>query len=159
MNTTQIKPLYIFDLDGTLSLIDHRLHLLELETSDKWRYFYAACDKDQPNSSVIATLESLRQSGAEVWIFTGRSDEVRHKTINWLNYHTTFTVDELESPMLVMRTLGDYTSDAALKKQWLNEMLPYDRERLIAVFEDRDRVVEMYRSSGITCFQVANGKF
>ena len=34
-----------------------------------------------------------------------------------------------------------------------------DGERLIAVFEDRDRVVAMWRDAGVPCFQVAPGDF
>ena len=37
-----MTPLYIFDLDGTLALIDHRRHLVEGETKD-WPAFFRAC--------------------------------------------------------------------------------------------------------------------
>lgn len=154
-----MKPLYIFDLDGTLALIEHRLYILDWESRDKWRHFYAACDKDQPNEPVIATMERLRLAGAEVWIFSGRSDEVREKTIAWLAHHTSFMTHELEGPMLMMREEGDYTADDMLKKQWLDNMLREDRTRLVAVFEDRDRMVKMWRSDGVPCFQVADGEF
>ena len=91
-----LRPLYIFDLDGTLALIEHRRHFLERDTRDKWRHFYAACDKDQPNEPVIATMERLRHAGADVWIFSGRSDEVRDKTVAWLAHHTSFMMHDLE---------------------------------------------------------------
>ena len=35
------KPLYIFDLDGTLADISHRRHLVE-SAPKRWREFYAA---------------------------------------------------------------------------------------------------------------------
>lgn len=38
-------------------------------------------------------------------------------------------------------------------------MLLVDRDRLVAVFDDRARVVRMWRKAGITCFQVAPGDF
>lgn len=153
------KPLYIFDLDGTLALIEHRRHMLEWETRDKWRHFYAACDKDAPNASVIVTMEHLRESGAEVWIFSGRSDEVRDKTVVWLSQNTSFYEHELNGPVLTMRAAGDYTADDVLKKQWLDSMLDDDRRRLVAAFDDRDRVVQMWRANGVPCFQVADGEF
>ena len=71
-----MKPLYIFDLDGTLALIDHRRHFVEGPDKD-WRSFFAACVDDAPNMPVIRTLQALRKSGAEVWIWSGRSDEDR----------------------------------------------------------------------------------
>lgn len=159
-----MKPLYIFDLDGTLALIEHRRHMLEWETRDKWRHFYAACDKDQPNEPVIATMERLRHAGADVWIFSGRSDEVRAKTVDWLCQNTTFMHSDFDSAfgtqdVLTMRAEGDYTADDVLKKQWLDAMLVDDRQRLVAVFDDRDRVVKMWRANGVPCFQVADGEF
>lgn len=153
------KPLYIFDLDGTLALIEHRRHILDWETKDKWRHFYAACDQDQPNDPVIATMERLRHAGADVWIFSGRSDEVRDKTVAWLAKHTSFMTHDLESPILTMRAAGDYTADDVLKKQWLEGMLIDDRNRLVGAFDDRDRVVKMWRDAGVACFQVAEGEF
>jgi len=153
-----MKPLYIFDLDGTLSLVEHRAHILQRESRDKWKDFYAACDKDEPNKPVLRVMESLRIF-ADIWIFSGRSDEVRGKTVTWLAKHTSFLTTELEGSMLVMRAEGDYTVDHVLKKTWFDAMLIADRKRLVATFDDRDQVVKMWRDSGITCFQVANGNF
>jgi hypothetical protein len=154
-----MKPLYIFDLDGTLALIEHRRHIIEDPSRDdsKWRRFYAACDRDEPNEPVIRVMESLRRF-ADVLIFSGRSDEVRDKTAAWLAKHTSFTTSDLDTA-LVMRAEGDYAADDVLKKQWLEGMLVDDRKRLVASFDDRDRVVQMWRSQGVTCFQVAHGEF
>ncbi len=154
-----MKPLYIFDLDGTLALIDHRRHILDRESRDKWREFYAACDRDQPNGPVMQTMERLRHAGADIWFFSGRSDEVRDKTVAWLSHHTSFMTHELDGPILTMRTAGDYTADDVLKKKWLDGMLVDDRGRLVAAFDDRDRVVKMWRDAGVACFQVAPGDF
>lgn len=154
------RPLYIFDLDGTLALIDHRRNILDdKEDPNRWRRFYALCDKDEPNLSVLATMERLRHIGCEIWIFSGRSDEVRERTITWLAYHTSFLKYDLYGPMLQMREAGDHTPDDVLKEQWLVSMLPEDRERLVAAFDDRKRVVDMWRRNGVTCFQVADGGF
>ena len=35
----------------------------------------------------------------------------------------------------------------------------FDIGNVLGVFEDRDRVVKMWRDLGITCFQVAEGDF
>lgn len=158
LTKTVAKPLYIFDLDGTLALIDHRKHFLDREDKDRWRHFYAACDKDLPNPPVIAVMESLRHTGADIWIFSGRSDEVRTKTVAWIAEHTSFMTHDL-GVRLVMRSEGDYTADDVLKKSWLDGMLVDDRQRLVAVFDDRDRVVGMWRAAGVPCFQVAPGEF
>jgi hypothetical protein len=153
-----MKPLYIFDLDGTLALIEHRRHLLEPGDRERWDRFHAACDQDPPNRPVIATMEALRRNGADIWIFSGRNAAMREKTIAWLTAHTSFTPDELELA-LHMRQVGDYTEDDAMKRLWLERTLLEDRERLVAVFDDRDRVVAMWRAEGVPCFQVAPGDF
>lgn len=153
-----MKPLYIFDLDGTLALIDHRRHFVnDREDPHRWRRFYAACDEDAPNYPVISTMERLRRF-ADIWIFSGRSDEVRQKTVEWLTAHTSFCSWDLDTA-LVMRQANDYTPDDALKRQWLDAMLDEDRRRIVAAFDDRDRVVKMWRDAGIVCFQVADGGF
>lgn len=159
-----MKPLYIFDLDGTLALIEHRRHFVERERAKQdWKSFYAACVNDQPNSPVLRVMESLR-GFADVWIFSGRSDEVRAQTVEWLVKHTSFASSDFDSAfgtqdVLTMRQEGDCTADDVLKKQWLDGMLDDDRRRLVATFDDRDRVVRMWRDSGVACFQVAPGKF
>lgn len=151
------KPLYIFDLDGTLALIEHRRRFVEGDRKD-WGRFYAACVDDAPNQPVIDTMERLRHTGADVWIFSGRSDEVRAQTIGWLTEHTSFLSWELDDA-LTMRCAGDFTPDDELKREWLDRMLVDDRSRLVAVFEDRDRMVKMWRAAGVPCFQVADGDF
>lgn len=159
-----MKPLYIFDLDGTLALIQHRRHFVERERGKQdWKGFYAACVNDAPNAPVLRVMESLRRF-ADVWIFSGRSDEVRGETVEWLVQHTSFASSDFDSAfgardVLTMRAEGDYTADDVLKRQWLDGMLKDDRRRLVATFDDRDRVVKMWRDSGVTCFQVAPGEF
>lgn len=157
-----MRPLYIFDLDGTLALIGHRVSILEDELdSYRWIKFYAACDKDLPNVPVINTMERLKKSGAEILIFSGRSEEVREKTVDWLKIHTSFRDKDLDpsTGILTMRRIGDYTPDDVLKQSWIDNMLLEDLERLVAVFDDRSKVVNMWRDNGIACFQVASGEF
>lgn len=154
-----MRPLYIIDLDGTAALIDHRRPvILDKEDKHRWGKFYQLCDKDVPNHPVIQTMEMLKQAGADIWFFSGRSAEVREKTVHWLALHTSFCSEDLDN-ILVMRDIGDSTPDDVLKKRWLDNMLIDDRKRLVAVFDDRDRVVKMWRDNGVMCFQVAEGDF
>lgn len=149
-----MRPLYIFDLDGTLANCEHRKHHLDAKD---WRSFYAACDLDPPIHDVLKVARDLYESGAELWIFSGRSSEVRDKTIRWLEQHLAAFVDF--DTALLMRDEGDHRPDDELKKLWLDRMLDEDRQRLVGIFDDRDRVVSMWRAAGVTCFQVAPGAF
>lgn len=157
-----MRPLYIFDLDGTLALIEHRRHFVENGNKD-WPAFFAACVDDKPNLPVINTLKQLRKAGAEIWIWSGRSDEVLPQTKDWLRQHdcmpflwpTSFRAPET----LRMRKAGDYQPDTKLKASWLAEIEPPEFARLTAVFDDRKSVVDMWRAAGVACFQVAEGNF
>lgn len=152
------RPLYIFDLDGTLALTGHRQHLLDRKDDPKrWERFFRACDRDMPNHPVIRTMERLRLT-SDIWIWSGRSDLVRATTIDWLVEHTTLLRYDVETA-LRMREHEDFTPDDELKLSWLQAMPRIDRDRLVAVFDDRDKVVAMWRAQGVPCFQVAHGDF
>lgn len=149
-------PLYIFDLDGTIANVDHRRHLVE-KKPQRWDAFYKACVDDTPNTPVIATMELLLAAGCEVQIFSGREDSVRKETVAWLTQHTSLN---MKTTTLLMRPTGDSTPDDVLKKNWYENVLTAgERRRLVAVFDDRDKVVAMWRSMGVPCFQVAPGDF
>lgn len=153
-----MTPLYIFDLDGTLALIEHRRHFVTMingREKPDWRAFYAACVDDKPNWPVIETLHALLAC-ADVWIWSGRSSEVMDETRAWLQQHLAWNAEDIN---LCMRVEGDFTPDEQLKAAWLAGMSSYDRRRLVAVFDDRQKVVDMWRSKGVACFQVAPGDF
>ena len=57
-----------------------------------------------------------------------------------------------------MRKENDYSPDNELKESWLKEQLGKGI-KIHGVFDDRDKVVAMWRRYGITCFQVASGDF
>lgn len=187
-----MKPLYIFDLDGTLALIEHRRHFVErpsikcfdchgvnrrncVQCSDldagwkpDWKSFFSACVDDKPNPPVIRTLQALRKANAEIWIWSGRSDEVKAQTVEWLskngclgnNPNRFLSAWPFGAPeRFRMRRAGDHRLDVVLKREWLSEIEPPEYSRLTAVFDDRASVVQMWRDAGVTCFQVAPGEF
>lgn len=169
-----MKPLYIFDLDNTLALIDHRIHLVADKKNQRWDEFYRACVDDKPNEAVISILHGVifdfcsheEYSGnpeinADIMIFSGRSELVKMETSQWLA-NNTLLFDYYKLPLgrwLKMRKHGDYTPDYILKKKWYDELSKADKDRLVCVFEDRQKVVDMWRSIGVTCLQVAKGDF
>lgn len=156
-----MRPLYIFDLDGTLADIEHRLHFIQQEKKD-WRSFFSECVNDKPIQSVLQTLHTLRKGRAEIWVWSGRSDEVREQTKQWLYKHGVFHAywNPMQAPeALMMRKSGDHRDDVVVKGEWLSQIEPPEWKRLTAVFEDRARVVKMWRDAGVPCFQVAPGDF
>lgn len=149
-------PLFIFDLDGTLADCRHRLPLIQQDEPD-WDAFFEACIDDSVIPASAFLLNKLQLSFCEIRIWTGRSEIVRSETADWLGLFTSF--DGEDKAKLRMRPALDRRPDDELKETWLKAMLPEERARLVAVFEDRQRVVDMWRRNGVPCFQADEGKF
>lgn len=139
----------VFDLDGTLADGKHREHWIDRPVGEKrWREYFAECDNDEPKRAIIATARALMVSGHRVEIWTGRSAEVSGKTRAWLCANGLAVIN------IRQRAVGDHTQDDILKASWMEAHGKPD-----LVFEDRKRVVDMWRSHGVTCCQVAEGDF
>jgi len=141
----------IFDLDGTLANIEHRLHHIRTRGQQDWATFFKACVRDTTIVPVASLARRLKMGGVHIAIWTARSEEVRLDTLHWLNAHH-LPYDELR-----MRAIKDHRQDDVLKAEWL-KALPR-AEWPDVVFEDRTRVVDMWRAYGVTCCQVAPGDF
>ena len=108
-----MNKIVIFDLDGTLALIDKRR---DISTKDNgkfdWGKFFDPknIDLDDPNTPVIQ-MTKLLSSQYRIWILSGRSDVTHQATINWLAKHNV-TYDHL-----VMRPQNHlYLPDNELKQ-------------------------------------------
>ena len=153
-----MKDLVIFDLDGTLANIDAR-RKLSIKDNGKmdWDKFFdpANIDLDLPNDPVIQMAQLLKDSGKTIIIFSGRSKATKDATRNWLKRNN------VPFDVLKMRPTGHpwaFMPDDKLKQTWLDDLIP-DRNRIMCIFDDRDKVVKMWRDNGLTCFQVADGDF
>ena len=138
----------IFDLDGTLADASHRLHFIEKEQKD-WDGFFAACGDDEPIWPMIRVLKALDEAGVIVNVWTGRSEITRAVTESWLRRYGIWPV------RCKMRGATDRRTDVELKAGWLDEL----GVKPDLVFEDRIRMVEMYRERGIRCLQVGPGNY
>jgi hypothetical protein len=145
-----MRDIIIFDIDGTIADIEHREHLVR-GRKKQWREFFAACIHDKPHEAVIAILRAAYPL-YQIYLVSGRSDEVRKETEAWLE------LNNVPYHQLIMRKQNDFTPDNILKIGWVNSGL-IPKERILCVFDDRDKVVKMWRENAITCFQVAEGNF
>lgn len=148
----------IFDLDGTLALIDNRRKIATKDNGKMdWDKFFdpTFIRLDRPNWPVINTLKLFSEKGLEIVIFSGRSEVTKEATEEWLErYNIPFDVLRMRPTSKEFK----FMRDDDLKEGWLNELFP-NKEDIFAVFDDRNKVVEMWRKNGITCFQVADGDF
>jgi FMN phosphatase YigB (HAD superfamily) len=151
--------IYLFDIDGTLSDTTHRLHFIQDYVPRKWDEFYMAAADDPPITGVVDVCRSLQEMGYTIWYWTGRSDISYDITMEWLHRYVDDNIYTYPE-RLRMRPAVDHRHDDILKEHWLlNRTFEEDRRLIKGVFEDRTRVVNMWRRNGIKCFQVATGDF
>jgi len=154
------KDVVIFDLDGTLALIDDRRALATKDNGKMdWDVFFDPVNisLDLPNLPVIKMAKTLHDQGFNIVIFSGRSKATKDATAKWLDKH------DVPFNVMKMRPTGHpwaFMPDDKLKQHWLDSIFPgLDKDRILTVFDDRDKVVKMWRDNGLTCFQVAPGDF
>lgn len=148
------EKIIIFDLDGTLSLTDHRQHFLNRKPSPDWDGFFNAAKDDLPNVPIIELFRSLQQAGHKLLLWTGRSNAVSSDTLEWLTKYGVYPTH------IRMREANDHRADVIIKKEWLDSFLNgTPKENILFAVDDRKKVVDMWRSEGIICLQVAEGEF
>jgi hypothetical protein len=89
---------------------------------------------------------------------SGRPSKYKDVTREWLIKHGLFNPFLDGKLLLWMRPDGDRRDDDIVKRELLGRIRMEGYEPVIA-FDDRDRVVKMWRDNGIPCCQVAAGDF
>jgi phosphoglycolate phosphatase-like HAD superfamily hydrolase len=142
---------YIFDIDGTLANGEHRRHHIE-KTPKDWDAYFALCHLDEPIPHIFELARDLDEAGVAIVYVTGRRDDTRQATEQWLWDHYAPVGD------LFMRKAGDFRADDVIKIELLAEVRAQGYEPIM-VFDDRTRVVNAFRAAGLPCAQVAPGDF
>lgn len=145
---------YIFDIDGTFALLGDRS---PYDESEKML-------EDVVNRGMFWIYEGLTTTwyGERdlYWMFkiffvTGRSEKVREITAEWLRQNVD---NSFRQENLLMRPEGDKRPDYIVKKE-LYEKNIRGKYNVLGIFEDRTRVVKMWRELRLPCYQVAEGDF
>lgn len=142
--TDETKPdSVIFDLDGTLADIEHRVHHVRGQHKD-YRAFHQNVDQDSPIHEIISLTHSIAEHNpsTRVIICSGRSSECFAETKKWLHDH------DVHYDRLYMRPEGDTIPDRVLKQQMLDNILRFYNKPWLAV-DDRDTIADVWRSNGI----------
>ena len=145
------KTCWIFDVDGTLSNPTHRKAWLDSKPKN-WAAWNAAMAEDSYHADVIQFVRIAKRFDMSVVICTGREVTEREVTETWLKE------GGIEYDGLYMRKKKDYRGDDVIKRELLADIRA-DGFDPVLVFDDRNRVVDMWRAEGIRCFQVAPGDF
>jgi phosphoglycolate phosphatase-like HAD superfamily hydrolase len=135
---TEERPLAVFDVDGVLADVRHRLHHLEGRRKN-WSAFFAAAVEDPPLAEGVALcLESAKD--CEVVYVTGRPEHCRQDTVDW------FRRQGLPEGRLSMRGDGDRRPARMAKPQLLRRLA---RDRTVAVVvDDNEQVCAAYEQAG-----------
>jgi predicted kinase len=108
---------------------------------------------DKPKSDVIDLVRALHyELGYRVIFVSGRHKDGYRVTEEWLFEHVKVPIEGL-----FMRYERG-TEDSVIKAELFNRHIR-GNYNIVAVFDDRDRVVEMWRSLGLLVCQVAKGDF
>jgi phosphoglycolate phosphatase-like HAD superfamily hydrolase len=134
------RPLAVFDVDGVLADVRHRLHHVEQRPKD-WDAFFDAAPDDPPLATGVAlALESARD--CEVVYVTGRPERCRSDTLAWFARHG------LPTGELSMRGPRDRRPARVAKLELLRRLA---RDRVVAVVVDDDlQVCQAYEKAGFT---------
>ena len=150
----------IFDLDGTLADIDDRRKKSKKDNGKMdWDKFFDPVNiwLDQPNHPVIKMAQVLSDTGHKIAIFSGRSKATKSVTKDWLK------TNQVPFDVIKMRPTNHpwkFMPDDKLKQIWLDDLFPKkDKDKIVCIFDDRSKVVDMWRDNVLTCMQVAPGDF
>jgi uncharacterized HAD superfamily protein len=131
----------IVDIDGTVATRTNR---------DPYDYSKVLDDAVKPD--VIEVVASLWRSGHTIIFVSARDDSCYDDTFEWLRLHCP------PARKLFMRKTGDIRNDGVVKREIYEELIKPNWD-VLCVLDDRQKVVDMWRSIGLTCLQVDYGDF
>ncbi len=128
--------LAVFDIDGVVADVRHRLHHLHRR---QWHRFFAAAGEDPLLAEGAALAADLGARHELVWL-TGRPEWLRETTERWLERH------DLPGTEVHMRPDGDFRPARRYKLEVLQRLTG----RGIAAFVDDDEeVVDAALAAGL----------
>lgn len=130
------EVLAVFDIDGVVADVRHRLHHLERRRS--WTSFFEAAHEDPLLPEGAALVADLGHEHEIVWL-TGRPEWLRDTTLDWLAEHG------LPDGEIHLRPYGDYRPAPRYKLSVLRELAP---RGIAAVIDDDDEVIRAALDAG-----------
>lgn len=153
----------IFDVDGTLLNIEHRLHFIKKSPKD-WKAFRDPKQKrwDEPILPMIDLFNALHDSGHTVILASGRTKDEEMDTRETLKRWIPDIVHFFPEPGVdfmipgYFRSITDYREDSVVKQGYLTTMRE-DGYHPSLVFDDRPAVIRMWRKQGLKVADVGWG--
>jgi hypothetical protein len=131
--------LAVFDIDGVLADVRHRLHHVAARPKD-WDAFFGAAPLDPPLAEGVGAVAAAHRAGHVVVYLTGRPERCRRATLDWL------AAQGLPAGELYMRHDSDRRPARITKVATLRRL---SRQFHIDAFVDDDAaVVQAVRAAG-----------
>ena len=163
----------VFDVDGTLMNIEHRVKyarkylpdvenkypitkLRDINPDYDYDKFESEIVNDTPNVEVFAIAHALYEQGHKIIIASGRKRKQMDTTLKMLDEYYVWGYSFWDHHFF--RADDDNRKDSIVKEEMYERMLSYGYDPKL-VFDDRQQVVDMWRSKGIRVCQVAEGNF
>lgn len=159
----------VFDVDGTLMNIEHRVKYARKYLSESFNNLKAVANpdydydkfeseivNDTPNVEVFAIAHALSEQGHKIIIASGRKRKQMDITLKMLDEYYVWGYSFWDHHFF--RADDDNRKDSIVKEEMYERMLSYGYDPKL-VFDDRQMVVDMWRSKGIRVCQVAEGNF
>ena len=132
------RPLAVFDIDGVLADVRHRLRHVERRPKN-WDAFFDAARDDPPLAQGVALAQESAKD-CEVVYVTGRPERCRADTLAWFAQHG------LPQGQLSMRRGRDFRPARVAKLELLRRLA---EDRTVAVVVDDDeQVCDAYERAG-----------
>lgn len=151
----------IFDIDGTVANLDHRLHLVKNDKPD-WEKFHQLVGDDSVIEQMKAMYDILTHDAFpahRVLFASGRSETCRGDTEDWLERHGFAGYTKLYMrPEFDPNRPGkrDTRPDTEIKAEMYEQMKADGYDPKIC-FDDRLRVSRTWAELGVFCFCVNQG--
>ena len=141
----------IFDVDGTIADCEHRRHFVE--NNNDWKSFKEQTVNDTPVQWVCDIAKRFIAQGDDVAFFSARNESEREITENQISEWIGGG-----HKGLFLRPNDSYDPDEVFKAELANKFEEFGG-KIDLVFDDRNKVVDMWRARGTTVVQVADGDF
>jgi hypothetical protein len=142
--------LICFDIDGTLADVSHRVHFWRQKPKN-WNMFKSEMVNDAPIEQIVTIARTMAFAGHTVILCSGRSEDTRGWTEEWLLKH------DVKFEKMYMRAEKDFRGDDVVKLELLNQIVVDFGKKPDIVFDDRPRVVKMWRENGVFVADVYQG--
>ena len=139
----------ITDVDGTIA------HMGTRRSPFDWK----KVGVDAPDPIIIGALKAWKMAGfnaetdnIQILVVSGRDGSCRKETEEWLDSYG------VPHDAIFMRPANDFRKDSLIKKEIYENDIK-GKYNVIMVYDDRNQVVDVWRSLGLKCLQCEPGEF